>query len=621
MYESFGFQVDKQGNQSITLFIPDNTVDPTQYTNGGPSGISQIKIVSDFQQTLAKSATNWDAATGLPMVKNKHKNGWLWTYAFPEALATGFYQYLFAAEFESGAARTVGDPCSKYGGTSLDRSGFVVGGTPISATPIKNRLAVNDLMIYEVMIDDFTAGFRTGTPIDAVTEKLDYVASLGVNAVEFMPLTAWPDDTGFSWGYNPAFFFSVESSYVNDDGNLVDRLSRVANMVSECHDRGLHVLLDIVLQHTYQGDGTNGFPYYWLWQDPSQSPFIGDFIQANNFGMLALNYTNNCTQQFVGDVCTYWLQTFKMDGLRFDEVTGFTNPADYCKGAPQVIRNLNTWLAKQKLSNVSLILEDSWGYDAVGHTNAMNASGCWFDMFRSAPFETFSGYVQTGQMSADYMRTLNSAYQFNFPISPVDYIENHDHSTVTYLVGGRQNWTATQPYAIALATCPGAVLIHNGQEWGQVEMLYENDPGNQRVQPRPLTWSESTDATGVQMRSVYSMLLKLRQDHPGLRSPNFYPDTYDESWNDFNAEGYGIDVGAKIVIYHRFGPAANGSTEYFIVALNFTGSDQSVNIPFPSNGTWTDLINNNQTAVVTNNWLTGWNVPSNWGCVFYLAGS
>ncbi len=618
MYESFGFQVDKKGKQSVTLFIPDNVVDPKQYSQGGPSRIVSVSLVGDFQ------GADWDPAKGLALVKKPHPNGTVWRYDFKVPLTDGFYQYLFVVTFENGTTRTVGDPCTKYGGTSNDRSAFVVGGSPIDVEPIANRLPINHLQIYELMISDFTAGLGETTPFDSIIAKLDSIASLGINAIEFMPWTAWADDYDFSWGYNPAFFFSVESDYVNDPANQVERLSRLANLVTECHKRGIHVLQDIVLQHASQGSKTSGFPYYWLWQDPTESPFVGAFTDANSYGMLPLNYANSCTEEFFVDVCTYWLKTFKLDGLRFDEATGFTVAGNMIGGVPGIIGSLNQALGSRKVHNVSLILEDSWGYEAVDDANRIQAGGAWFDMFRSMPFDAFTGIATTGQMSTGYVRTLNSAYQFNFPISPVTYIENHDHSSVTYLVGGRDQWAKTQPYLIALATCPGAIMIHNGQEWGQVEELWEDDSNApaefKRVQPRPLDWTQEADPTGSAIRAVYTQLLTLRLDHPVLRSPNFYPDTYVLSWTQFDPQGYGVDVERKIAIYHRFGTTATGQTERFIVALNFTDATQKVDIPFPIDGTWTDLINNQQAVTVSNFKVQGWPVPSNWGCVFRIEG-
>ena len=139
-----------------------------------------------------------------------------------------------------------------------------------------------------------------------------------------MPWIAWPDDAAFSWGYDPAYFFSVESAYVSDPGNPLNRLSKLADLITECHRRNIHVLLDIVLQHARQGAYTNGFPYYWLWQSPTDSPFVGQFEPAGDFGMLPLDYDNACTQQFVTDVCKYWLTRFSLDGsasIRLPDMT------------------------------------------------------------------------------------------------------------------------------------------------------------------------------------------------------------------------------------------------------------------------------------------------------------
>ena len=110
---------------------------------------------------------------------------------------------------------------------------------------------------------------------------------------------------------------------------------------------------------------------------------------------------------------------------------------------------------------------------------------------------------------------------------------------------------------IALATCSGTVLLHNGQEWGQLENLWEDDsdapPAFKRVQSRPLTWPERDDDTGQRLTSLYSFLMGLRAANPALRSPNFYPDYYDSSWNRFSPDGYGIDESRQVAIYHRWG--------------------------------------------------------------------
>ena len=130
----------------------------------------------------------------------------------------------------------------------------------------------------------------------------------------------------------------------------------------------------------------------------------------------------------------------------------------------------------------------------------MQSTGAWFDIFRSYPFDVFSGFAVTGAINTSYMRVLNSALGFDTPICPTIYLENHDHATITYELGSRDRWFKAQPYMIALATCSGTVLLHNGQEWGQLEDLWEDDtnapPQFKRVQSRPLTWEQRNDAIG-----------------------------------------------------------------------------------------------------------------------------
>lgn len=618
MYESFGFNRSASGQQSITLFIPDNTIDPTQYSRGGACNIAAVSIIGDFQHLVMRGAADWDQTAALPMTQSPHPNGYLFLYSFNPPLPDGYYQYQYVVRFNNGTVRVIGDPCTKYGGDSLDRSAFVVGGSPAQAAPINTRLPSNQLIIYELMIDDFTKEYRgTRAPVDAIAQKLNLVQALNINAIEFMPWIAWPDDAGFSWGYNPAYYFSVESTYVNDPTEPLNRLSRLAALISECHRRKIHVLLDIVLQHVYQGSGTNGFPYYWLWQTPTDSPFTGQFVPASDFGMLPLDYTNACTQQFVTDVCTYWLNSFKLDGFRFDQVTGFNNPQYPRKGAPELIAELKAYASTQKLGNISLILEDAWDFTVIADANAIQPTGAWFDVFRSYPFDMSSGFALNGVINTSYMRVLNAALDFNSPICPTIYLENHDHSTITYVLGSRANWPRAQPYMIALATCSGTVLLHNGQEWGQLEELLENDTGAppqlQRVQSRPLLWEQRADPIGLKLTSLYSFLMGLRAAHPALQSPNFYPNYYDSSWTQFSPDGYGINEALQVAIYHRWdGP------DLYMIVLNFSNSNQYVNVPLPQNGTWIDLLNMSTSYTATEYQLTGFQVNSNWGSILHF---
>jgi pullulanase len=611
MYEQFGFSKSASGDLNFQLFVPDKAIDPSQYTVGDSPRIASVSIFGDFQPPAGLSTLAWDETAPLRMTLEPHPNGLLFKATLPAGFPDGFYQYKYIVTFQNGVIRKVADPCSKYGGTNSDNSAFVVGGAPVAVTPLDpaKRLSGPDLVLYELMIDDFTAGYRGArAPVDAVVDKLDYIKGLGINAVEFMPWIAWPDSNKYDWGYDPLTFFAVEYNYITDPTDPLEKLSRLADLISACHARGLMVVLDIVLQHaTDNGSPDSGFAYKWLYQDPTQSPFMTTWATPGGY---VLQYQNPCTLQFVGDVCKYWVDRFSVDGFRFDQVSGFP-----LASAAGLMADLKTYLAGESKNVFPLTIEDTWDYSAVNNTNIIGATHGWLDNFRSLPM----GYISySNQPDTAYLRALNSAYQFNYPIGPVIYIENHDHETITFAAGGRDSWFRVQPYMIALATCPGALLIANGQEFGRSEYMPENGPS--RVSPRPLNWAEATDNIGSTIQARYQFLFQLRQLHAGLRSPNFYPETYDQQLTQFQADGYGIDVDKQVVIYHRWGASAAGQSERFVIVLNCSAWPQTVNIPFPINGNWTDLLNASASNSVSNFWLSNFTVNSYWGCIFYIQG-
>ncbi len=626
MYEKFGFARQEDGSYEFRLFVPDSAVDRTQYVRGGPCRIVEVRVVGDFQNKVEKGRRNWNYNNGLVLSERDHPNGRLFACTLPHDFPAGHYQYKYVVRFQNGTVRWIGDPCTKYGGGQQNNSAFLIGGPPLpKVAPLAERLPWQDLVIYELMIDDFTREYRGGlTPIDALAEKLDYLKGLGVNAIGFMPWIAWPDEgpeEPFSWGYNPAYFFSVESRYVHLPGEPLHKLIRLRRLIDECHRRGIHVLMDIVLQHAYAFSGSTegGFPYHWLWQQTEDSPFIGKFSDYNAFGR-PLDYHNLCTQQFARDVCTYWMDQFGIDGFRFDEVSDFYRKDMPARGLPRLLADLNDHLAAGGQRNFSLILEDHWNFGHINDTNAVNATNCWFDMLRARAFD----YLRPGgPVDTRFLRVLNSAKDFGPDKGPVIYLENHDHSSITWVAGGRDRWYRVQPYLIALFTCPGAVMLHNGQEFGQSEEVVEDDshepPSRRRIQPRSLRWDQSEDAIGRRLRDKYALLARIRREHRALRSSHFYPDAYDERWTHLSPDGYGLDIDKQVLIYHRWGAASDGDLERFIIVLNFSEQDQYADVPFPANGVWQDLLSGGQVEVA-NYRLASYRVPSNWGCLFWKKG-
>lgn len=623
MYEQFGSIVD-QAAKTVTfrLFVPDGERAPFQYSGGGLPRLAAVFVVGSFQNPVP---LQWDLDFPLPMTAGDYVDpvsglfkGTLYTHLTPP-LPDGFYEYKYLLHFEDSAPRMITDPCARYGGTEHQNSAFVVGGAVETVQPLGSpRLPYKDLIVYELMIDDFTANLRLSdeAPFQTVGRKLDYLVSLGVNAIEFMPWTAWtyPDDPGsdFSWGYNPVQYFSVAHKYTLNPYDSTNKLVYLKRLINECHSRGIHVIMDGVFNHADAFPPDRGFPYYWLYQDPADSPYVGNFAQAAFFQ--DLDYANQCTLEYIRDACLYWIDTYKIDGIRLDNTLGLYKADDRGHGLAKLLSELRAHLSRTRNRNFALILEHSWDYDAIDVVNKVGANSCWLDPYRSKCMD-YLGNRPEGhpQLEPAVMRLLDSCRDFGQQHVPTIYIENHDHRRFILKAGGRPFWHLTQPYIIALFTSPGAVLIYNGQEFGMDNDMPESGDG--RVVPRPLNWDFLTAHPGPVLFDLYQKMMRIRRDHPGLRSSNFHPAGWDESHTRRDSNGFGIDRADNVVVYHRWGEDESGRLERFYVVLNFSPEVRRVSFEVPDPGPWTDLMGGGVLTAADGRLHV--DMSSNWGAIFH----
>ncbi|GCA94997.1 alpha-amylase family glycosyl hydrolase [Microcystis aeruginosa] len=618
MYERFGPIVDHSTRKvTFKLFFPDSSKDILQYSRGGLPKIKEIYVPGTF------NAGGWDEKQAPKMSVEDHPSGILYTYS-TTLEKDGFYQYKFYIKFEKGTDRWVNDPCTRYGSRlgGDDNSGFVVGGNLVdSVKPITNRISPQDLIIYEMMVDDFTENL-TGdksqkNTLDLITENIKYLVDLGVTALQPLPWTTVPG-TGFNWGYEPFLFFSVDERLTDRKGvlseNNVDRLYSLKLLIDALHEKNIQVIMDGVFNHA-----RTEFPYLQLYQNKEDCPYIGLFEEGTFFE--DFDFNNGCVREFIFDVCKYWIENYQIDGIRFDYVKGFFRRAGGDPGITTLISRLRRFLSETGRNNFSLILENlpDNRYQAVDDTNRINATGTWFDPLMYQAFDL----GKAGQIRPSIMRALNANKDFAPGKGPVTYIENHDHGTLVNKVGGdfvgvdrNANWFKTQPYAIALFTAPGTVMIHNGQEFGDE---YYIDHKDDRVRSRPLNWDRLRDNAGQTLSNLYKKLIKIREEFPGLKSPFFHPDNYNESFTRFDKDGFGVDTQRQIIIFHRWGAAKDGSNERFIIVLNCSPTKHFVDVPFPFNGDWIDLLSD-ETFRVTDFWRKWQDVNSHYGRIFYAKG-
>ena len=613
-----------KGAVEFKLFFPDRAKDSSQYDTGsdrpnyGNPQIASIRVVGDFMHVLG--LTDWDWAKGPLMTRAPHAKGWVWSYKTPVELPEGFYQYKLYVTFNNGTSLKVPDPCTRYGTPTDEASGFVIGGSRPGENVVPpiagGRKHLRDLVVYELNIDDFTEEFRgVRAPLEGVRDRLDYLQKeLGVNAIEFLPWVAW-SNPGYSWGYNPVHDFAVEYNYVTNLIKPAEKLSLLAQLATDCHARGIHVILDGVYNHVgapgRSGDVVFGFPYYWLYQDPDDCPYIGKF--GNEFsGLPDRNYNNGCTQEFVRDVCFHWIDKFGIDGIRFDAAP-YYSVFGSSRGLPQLLTDIRDHVGDANFSLTLEFLELS----AAGATNGLKATSYWNNELYARTFD----YLWSWGIDYRIVNALNTHVGLDSDKVATTYLSNHDHSHVAWQAGARDNqgameWYRVQPYAIAQFTSPGCPLIQNGQEFGEDYWVMEDDRATgRRVTPRRLRWNFKDDNIGKALGGLFAKLISIRLAHPALRSNNFYPDKQEWWQKAPDPQGYGADEAKGVLIYHRWGDAAEEGTEYFIIVLNFSPNDQLVDVPFPKNGKWQDLLDE-RTIDISNFWARGVTINSNWGKVY-----
>jgi pullulanase/glycogen debranching enzyme len=581
--------------------------------------IKSIQVAGDFQEMLG-GGDNWDFAAGYHLVRQDIAEGSLWSFQTPQELPAGFYQYKYYVTYDGAEPRKLSDPCTRYGGENNQNAGFVIGGSQPSENLVAplagGRLPLRDLVIYEMHLDDFTDEYREArAPLDAAADdaKLDHLADLGVNAILFMPWTSWKN-RDVDWGYEPFLFFAVEYRYANDLERPAEKISYLKKLISKCHQRGIHVIMDGVFNHV-----SREFPYHWFYKNPEKCPYTGDF--GGTFtGLQDLDFNNACTQEFIRDVCLYWIDVFKIDGIRFDNTVNYHCAGD-ARGIPKLLEDIQAHLDAKGESNFSLTLEHL-EIGAAQLVKDTKATSYW----DNAMYERCFDYLWRGEIDSRILNSFNNNRHLgSLEKAATIYLGNHDHSHVAWQAGARQNmgalkWYKTQPYAIVLLTCPGAPMIQNGQEFGEDYWIPENDQNTgRRVLPRPLRWKLLRDPIGQALFKLYSRLSAIRHSYPALRSNNFYPEEWEEWQTRFNQAGFGVDTQKQVVIFHRWGHDQQGNLQRFIIVLNFSDSDQPVSVHFPENGEWTDLLSGLEGSwrPIVNDYKFDMVVGSNWGHVFF----
>ena len=274
----------------------------------------------------------------------------------------------------------------------------------------------------------------------ASQEVVDYVAALGVTAVELLPVHTFVDDSYLTdkgltnyWGYNTLSFFAPARRYA---ANREFAFAEFKEMVAHLHEAGLEVILDVVYNHTAEGNelgptlsfkGIDNASYYRL--APDRRYYINDTGTGNT-----VNLSNSRVLQMVTDSLRYWAQDMRVDGFRFDLATILGREP---QGFDEDGRFLDACRQDPTLSQVKLIAEP-WDCGPGGYQVGRFSPGWaeWNDRFRDTVRAYWKG--EEGKLPELAARLTASADLFNKrgrkPWASVNFITAHDGFTLNDLV-------------------------------------------------------------------------------------------------------------------------------------------------------------------------------------------
>lgn len=470
---------------------------------------------------------------------------------------------------------------------------------------------LTDLVLYELMINEF------GGDVERTIEHLDYLADLGVNCIEVMPVSNVANT--IDWGFLPIGYFGVDERF----GKRKD----MQRLIEAAHERNIAVIFDSVYGHT-----SDHFPYSYVYKrlGYQDNPFIGHF--AKDYYGESTDFRKAFTQDFFYTVNNHWLECYHVDGFRYDCVP------DYWDGP------LGSGYANLTYETYQMVksLGEQGHWQRFFNNDELNLIQCAEQL--ESPKEiverTYSNCTwQNGTLGAaqklahgDANELANLGLQFGLVGYPdevanngdrirksaVQYLENHDQSRFIcnfktlfngnelLAEGDRGLWYKTQPYLIGLFTAKGIPMLWQGQEFGENYYLPDQGWGRPAIF-RPMRWEYFYDAIGRNMANLVRKLVKIRVRNEQFRSGEHF------FFND--QDRY---ISKNVMVFSR-----RWGNNFSLTALNFGDQEQTVPFTFPMDGNYMEEIHGREGADI-NLWNIqsgreiDLDVPGNYGRVWSL---
>lgn len=511
------------------------------------------------------------------------------------------------------------------------------------------NIPMEKTVIYETHLKGFTASKTSNVAKEIAgtykgfTQKIDYLKSLGITAVELLPVFEFDENevgntnprTGETlvnyWGYSTIGFFAPKTTY-SSNRSPCGPVKEFKQMVKELHKAGIEVILDVVYNHTAEGNehgytfefrGLQNDVYYSLPQ--SDKNYYMNFSGCGN----SVNCNNPVTAAFILDSLRYWVTQMHVDGFRFDLASILTRAPN---GAPTGydMPSVTAAISEDPILANTKIIAEPWDcaglYQLGGFPGGENNRWSeWNGRFRDDIRRFIRGDENTATAAATRICGSSDCYNHSgrSPLASINFVTAHDGFTLNDLVSynfkhneenGEENrdgsddnlsynhgfeGECTNPkiektriktiknFLVYLFLSQGVPMLLGGDEMRRTQ----NGNNNAYCQDNELSWVNWNLAEKNKgLVRFTSLLINLRKNHTVFSRIKFFSDFYEKgeipeiTWYDINAKVPEWNKMGRFLAFRLNGLEVDND---FYVATNMDLYDLTITLPtLPGNKKW-----------------------------------
>ena len=434
------------------------------------------------------------------------------------------------------------------------------------------------LIIYELLLRDFlkTHNFQS------LTDTLEYLERLGVNAIELMPVNEFEGNQ--SWGYNPSYHYALDKYYGSPEAFKI--------LVDEAHKRGMAVIIDIVYNHAFSQCPLAKL--YWddgNFRPSADNPWLNQEAKHPYNVGYDFNHLSQATKYYVKRGLKHYLEDFHVDGFRFDLSKGFTQKQSYDNGQMAAYDGSRIGILKDYADFIWDV--DDSAYVILEHfaTNSEEKELSDYGMMLWGNMnheynEASMGYPSNLSWVTHKQRGWSKPHL-------IGYMESHDEERAMYknLKYGNSNGAYTvKNLSIALDrmelngafffTLPGPKMMWQFGELGYDFSINRCEDGsisdNCRLSPKPIRWDYQNDDIRKSLYDTWSKMIKMRDENEVFNT------------SDFN---YSLNTFQKYI-------HLNSSNINVTIIGNFDVKTESINPQFQQPGWWYDYLSGDSINVI-----------------------